>query len=66
MAEIRKINLSNEEIIPFIDCVTNDYSVKRENMIGKFNIQSMGETSFSEKIEIYGKTKGYIVFLKLN
>ena len=28
-------------------------------MIGKFNIQSMGETSFSEKIEIYGKTKGY-------
>ena len=35
-------------------------------MIGKFNIQSMGETSFSEKIEIYGKTKGYIVFLKIN
>ena len=59
VAEIRKRNLSNEEIIPFIDCVINDYSVKRENMVGKFNIQSMGENSFSEKIGIYGKTKGY-------
>ena len=59
VAEIRKRNLSNKEIIPFIDCAINDYSVKRENMVGKFNIQSMGENSFSEKIEKYGKTKGY-------
>ena len=56
---IRKRNLSNKEIIPFIDCAINDYSVKRKNMVGKFNIKSMGENSFSEKIEKYGKTKGY-------
>lgn len=33
VAEIRKCNLSNKDIIPYIDCVINDYSVNRENII---------------------------------
>ena len=59
VAEIRKRNLSNKDIIPYIDCAINDYSVKRETIIGKFNIQSMGENLLTEKINKYGKTKGY-------
>lgn len=59
VAEIRKCNLSNKDIIPYIDCVINDYSVNRENIIGKFNIQSMGEVLFSNKIKKFGETKGY-------
>ena len=59
VAEIRKLNLSNKEIIPYIDCAINDSSVKRETIISKFNIQSMGEELFAKKIEKYGETKGY-------
>ena len=47
VAEIRKRNLSNKEIIPFIDCAINDYSVKRENIVGKFNIKSMIYINYS-------------------
>ena len=32
LAEIRKQNLSNKDIIPYINCVINDYSVKRETI----------------------------------
>ena len=59
VAEIRKINLSNKEIMPYIDCAISDSSVKRENIIEKFNIQSMGGNLFSEKLKNFGKTKGY-------
>ena len=59
IAEIRKRNLSNKEIMPYIDCVINDYSVKRETMVRKINIQTMGENLLSEKIKTYGETKGY-------
>ena len=59
VAEIRKCNLSNKDIIPYIDCVINDYSVNRGNIIGKFNIQSMGEVLFSNQIKKFGETKGY-------
>ena len=52
VAEIRKRNLSNKDIIPYIDCAINDYSVKRETIIGKFNIQSMGENLLTEKINM--------------
>lgn len=59
VAEIRKRNLSNKDIEPYIDSIINDYSVKRENIIGKFNIQSMGQELFSNKIKKFGETKGY-------
>ena len=59
VAELRMLNLSNKDIIHFIKFAINDYSVKRENIARKYNIQSMGETAFAEKIKKYGKTKGY-------
>ena len=59
LAEIRKQNLSNKDIIPYINCVINDYSVKRETIIGKFNIQSLGDEYISNKIRKFGETKGY-------
>ena len=59
IAEIRIRNLSNKNIIPFIECAINDTSVKRETMIGKYNIQSMGEKLLSDKIKKFGETKGY-------
>ena len=59
VAEIRKRNLSNKDIIPYIDCLINDNSVKRENIIRKFNIQSMGKEFISNKIRKFGETKGY-------
>ena len=30
VAELRMKNLTNNEIIPYINCAINDYSVKRE------------------------------------
>ena len=59
VAEIRKRNLSNKDIIPYIDCAINDSSVKRETIVGKFNIQSISEKPLSEKIQRFGDTKGY-------
>ena len=59
VVEIRKKNLSNKDIIQYIDCAINDSSVKREIMVGKFNIQSMGEKQLSEMIKKFGETKGY-------
>lgn len=59
VAEVRKRNLSNKNIIPYIDAVINDSSVKRENIVGKFNIQSIGEELLSNKIKKFGETKGY-------
>lgn len=59
VAELRMKNLSNKDILPYIQFAINDYSVNRENMARKFNIQSMGEKEFSEKIKKYGKTQGY-------
>ena len=59
VAEIRKRNLSNKDLIPYIDCAINDTSVKRETIVGKFNIESMGEEQVSEKIKKFGETKGY-------
>ena len=55
VAEIRKCNLSNKDIIPYIDCVINDYSVNRENIIEKFNIQSMGK--FCSQIKLRNLVK---------
>ena len=59
VAELRKKNLSNKEIIPFIDCAINDYSASRKNNIGKFNIQSKEKNSLNDEIKEFGKTKGY-------
>ena len=59
MAEVRLRNLSNKDIIPYIECAINDTSVKRKTMIGKYNIGTMGEKLFSDKVKRFGKTKGY-------
>ena len=58
VAELRMKNLTNNEIIPDINCAINDYSIKRENMIGKFNIEKMGDNLLSDKLKYFGKTKG--------
>ena len=59
VAELRMRNLANNEIIPYINCAINDYSVKRENMIRKFNIEKMEDSLLSDKLKYFGKTKGY-------
>ena len=35
VAEISKRNLSNKDIIPYIDCIINDKSIKRKIFIKK-------------------------------
>ena len=45
VAEIRKRNLSNKDIIPYIDCAINDYSVKRET--------SLENLTFNQWAKIY-------------
>lgn len=59
IGEIRKQNLINKEIIPYIDCVLQDSSVNRFNVVGEYNIQSMGKEKFSKKIKDISKKKGY-------
>lgn len=58
-AEIRMKNLLNKELLPYLNFVINDTSVERKTNVAKFNINSMGEKAFNEKIKTFGKTKGY-------
>lgn len=59
VAEVRMKNLSNKELIPFIEFVINDPSVERKTNVAKFNINLMGEKEFAEKIKSFGENKGY-------
>lgn len=59
MAELRMKNLSNKSLLPYFNFLINDSSIQRKTNAAKFNIESMGEKEFSEKIKNIGKTKGY-------
>lgn len=59
VTEIRMKNLSNKELLPYLDFVINDQTVERKTNIAKFNINLMGEKVFAEKIKSFGKNKGY-------
>ena len=59
VAEIRMKNLSNKDLLPYLNFIINDSSVKRKTNISEFNINLMGEEEFSEKIKFIGENKGY-------
>ena len=59
IAEIKMKNLSNKELLPYLNFVISDSSVQRKTNIAKFNINLMGEKVFSDKIKSFGENKGY-------
>ena len=59
VGELRIKNLENKDLIPLINAAMYDNSVDYNTLLAEYNINSLGDENFSNKLKKLGKSVGY-------